>query len=115
MRPFVLSLLALVATNPSRAGADDKAQRPVAPGETERVRWATAPPAERGPIASGAMKDNPTIDADWDKAAWRGVLPVTLDYYMGEAHQPTGARPRIAFPWLDNRTGLPALQDAYRI
>ena len=36
------------------------------------------------------MKDNPTIDADWNKAAWRGVTPVTLEYYMGEepAHQP---------------------------
>ena len=36
------------------------------------------------------MKDNPTIDADWNKAAWKGVTPVTLEYYMGEepAHQP---------------------------
>jgi hypothetical protein len=90
MRPFVLSLLALAATTPSRAGAVDKAQGPVAPGETKRVRWATAPPAERGTYRVRRMKDNPTIDADWDKAAWRGVLPMTLDYYMGEepAHQP---------------------------
>jgi hypothetical protein len=36
------------------------------------------------------MKDNPAIDADWDKAAWKGFLPLTLEYYMGEEpeHQP---------------------------
>ena len=36
------------------------------------------------------MKDNPTIDPDRDEAAWRGVPPVILEYYMGEepAHQP---------------------------
>jgi hypothetical protein len=90
MRPFVLSLLALAATNPSRAAEVDKVQGPVAPGETKRVRWATAPPAERGTYRVRRMKDNPIIDADWDKAAWKGVLPVTLEYYMGEepAHQP---------------------------
>ena len=79
MRTFVLGLLALAATNPSRAGATDKAEGPAAPGETKRVRWASAPPAERGTNRVRRMKDNPTIDADWDKAAWAGVPPVTVD------------------------------------
>jgi hypothetical protein len=36
------------------------------------------------------MTNNPTIDADWDKAAWKDVEPLTLEYYMGEEprHQP---------------------------
>jgi hypothetical protein len=49
------------------------------PGETLCVRWASAPPAELGTDRVRRMKDNPTIDADWDKAAWRGVPPVTVD------------------------------------
>src|SRR3954464_12699141 len=90
MRTFVLGLLTLAATNPSCAGAIDKAEGPATPGETKRVRWASAPPAERGTYRVRRMKDNPTIDADWDKAAGRGVPPVTLEYYMGEepTHQP---------------------------
>src|SRR3954470_7860076 len=92
MRTFVLGLLALAATNPSRAGAVDKAEGPAAPGEAKRVRWASAPPPPpgRGTYRVRRMMDNPTIDADWDKAAWRGVPPVALEYYMGEepAHQP---------------------------
>ena len=90
MRTFVLSLLTLAITNPSRAGAVDQAEGPAAPGETKRVRWASTPPAARGTYRVRRIKDNPTIDADWDKAAWRGVPPVILEYYMGEepAHQP---------------------------
>jgi hypothetical protein len=90
MRNFVLSLLTLAITNPSRAGAVDQAEGPAAPGETKRVRWASTPPAARGTYRVRRIKDNPTIDADWDKAAWRGVPPVILEYYMGEepAHQP---------------------------
>jgi hypothetical protein len=82
--------MTLAITNPSRAGAVDQAEGPAAPGETKRVRWASAPPAARGTYRVRRMKDNPTIDADWDKAAWRGVPPVILEYYMGEepAHQP---------------------------
>jgi hypothetical protein len=90
MRTFILSLLALAAASSPRAGAADKAEGPATPGETRRVRWASAPPVQQGSYRVRRMKDNPTIDADWNKAAWRGVTPVTLEYYMGEepAHQP---------------------------
>src|SRR6266550_8503321 len=89
MRAFLLSLLALVAAGSPRAGAA-KAEGPATPGETKRVRWASAPPVKQNTYRVPLMKDNPTIDADWNKAAWRGVTPVTLEYYMGEepAHQP---------------------------
>ena len=54
------------------------------------MRWASAPPVKQNAYRVKRMKDNPTIDADWNKAAWKGVTPVTLEYYMGEepAHQP---------------------------
>ena len=54
MRTFVLGLLALAATNPSRAGAVDKAEGPAAPGETKRVRWPARRRPVGAPIASGA-------------------------------------------------------------
>lgn len=90
MRSFVLGLMALAATGLSRAGAVDKVDEPAAPAETKRVRWASPPSGERGTYRVRRMKDNPTIDADWEKPPWRGVPPVTLEYYMGDepAHQP---------------------------
>lgn len=30
------------------------------------------------------MKDNPTMDADWNKRAWKAVEPLPLDYFMGQ-------------------------------
>jgi hypothetical protein len=76
--------------NLPRAGAVGNSEEPAVPGVTKRVRWASLPPAERGTYRVRRMTDNPIIDADWDKAAWKGVTPVTLEYYMGEepAHQP---------------------------
>jgi Carbohydrate-binding family 9 len=90
MQTFVLSLLVLAAASSPQAGAVDKAEGPVKPGEAKRVRWASAPPVKQNTYRVQRMKDNPTIDADWNKAAWRSVTPVTLEYYMGEepAHQP---------------------------
>jgi hypothetical protein len=90
MRSFILSLLALAAASYPQAGAADKAEGPATPGETKRVRWASAPPVKQSTYRVQRMKDNSTIDADWTKAAWRDVTPVTLEYYMGDepAHQP---------------------------
>ena len=90
LRIAILSLLALAAASSPQAGAADKAEGPATPGETKRVRWASAPPVKQNTYRVQRMKDNPTIDADWNKAAWKGVTPVTLEYYMGEepAHQP---------------------------
>src|SRR4051812_42787898 len=90
MRAFLLSLLAMAAACSPRAEAAEKFEGPAAPAETKRVRWASAPPVKQNTSRVPRMKDNPTIDADWNKAAWTGVTPVTLEYYMGEepAHQP---------------------------
>lgn len=90
MRTMIFGLLALAATNLTRAGAAAPADGSDVPGVSRRVRWASAPPAERCTYRVGRMKDNPTIDADWDRPAWKGVAPVTLEYYMGDepAHQP---------------------------
>ncbi len=89
MRQFILSLLALAATFPWAESAD-KNERPATPAETRRVRWASAPPVKQNTYRVGRMKDNPTIDADWNKAAWKDVKPLTLEYYMGKEpqHQP---------------------------
>jgi hypothetical protein len=89
MHKFILSLLALVATLP-RTEAADQAEGPAAPAEAKRVRWASTPPVKQNTYRLRRMKDNPTIDADWNKAAWQGIPPLTLEYYMGEepAHQP---------------------------
>ena len=83
--------LALAAAIFPRAEAADKTEGPATPAETKRVRWASAPPVKQNTYRLQRMKDNPTIDADWNKAAWKGVTPLTLEYYMGEepAHQPT--------------------------
>ena len=90
MQTFVLSLLALAAASSPQAAAADKAEGPVTAAETKRVRGATAPPVKQNSYRVQRIKDNPTIDADWNKAVWQGVTPVILEYYMGEepAHQP---------------------------
>src|SRR5262249_17021276 len=84
MQIFILSLLALAAAMFLRAEAADNTDGPATPGETKRVRWASAPPVKQNTYRIQRMKDNPTINADWNKAAWRGVTPVALEYYMGE-------------------------------
>lgn len=90
MQKLIVILLALIATGFSQAEAADKDEAPAVPGETKRVRWASAPPVKQNTYRVQRMQDNPTIDADWNKAAWKGVTPVTLEYYMGDepAHQP---------------------------
>lgn len=90
MRTFILSFLALAVASASQSGAADKAEGPAPPAESKRVRWASAPPVKQLTYRVQRMKGNPTIDADWNKAAWRDVAPATLEYYMGEepAHQP---------------------------
>lgn len=90
MQKTILSLLALAAASFPRAEAADKAAGAATAGETKRVRWASAPPVRQNTYRVQRMKDNPTIDADWNKTAWNGVTPVTLEYYMGEepVHQP---------------------------
>jgi hypothetical protein len=89
MHSFILSILALAATSPWAAAADPT-QGPATPAEAKLVRWASSPPVKQNTYRVQRMKDNPTIDADWNKAAWKGVTPVTLEYYMGEepVHQP---------------------------
>jgi hypothetical protein len=86
----MFGLLALATASSSQAGAADRDEGPAMPGDKKRVRWASAPPVKQSTYRVQRMKDNPTIDADWNKAAWTGVMPVTLEYYMGEepAHQP---------------------------
>lgn len=98
MRAFVLSLLALAAASLSKAEAADEAEGTVAPGESKRVRWASAPPVKQNTYRVHRMKDNPTIDAEWDRAAWKDVPPLTLEYYMGDepAHQPK-VQARVAY------------------
>ncbi len=97
MQKFILSLLVLAASFP-RAEAADEAEGPATPGETKRVRWASTPPVKQNTYRVKRMKDNSTIDADWNKAAWKGVTPLTLEYYMGEepAHQPK-VQARVAY------------------
>jgi hypothetical protein len=86
----ILSVLVLAAVSLPRAEAADQPEKPAAPAETKRVRWAGARQVKRNTYRVQRMRDNPTIDADWNKAAWKGIAPVTLEYYMGEepAHQP---------------------------
>jgi hypothetical protein len=90
MHKFILSLLALAAANFPHTEAADKTEGPATPGESKRVRWASAPQVEQNTYRLRRMKENLTIDADWNKGAWKGVKPMTLEYYMGEepAHQP---------------------------
>jgi Carbohydrate-binding family 9 len=90
MRRFFLGLLALAAAGFSRGEAADGAEGPAVPGETKRVRWASAPAVKQNTYRVQRMKENAVIDADWNKAPWKGITPVTLEYYMGKepAHQP---------------------------
>ena len=78
--------------------AADNGENSAAAGETKRVRWAVSPPVRQNVCRIQRMKDNPTIDANWNKASWNSVTPVTLEYYMGEepAHQPK-AQARVAY------------------
>lgn len=89
MQKFLLSLFALAAICPHADGADNE-PGVVASGETKRVHWATLPPVKQNTYRVQRMKDNPKIDADWNKMAWKNVAPITLEYYMGEEpeHQP---------------------------
>lgn len=98
MQNFIVGFLALAAASFSRAEGADKADGPVTPGETKRVRWASAPAVRQNTCRVQRMLDNPTIDADWNKAAWKDVTPLTLEYYMGQepAHQPK-AQAKVAY------------------
>lgn len=89
MRKLILGVLALWAASISQADAADRAKA-VVPGETKRVRWASAPIVRQNKCRVPRMKDNRTIDADWTKAAWKDVTPAILEYYMAEepSHQP---------------------------
>ena len=89
MQKFLLSLFALAAICPHADGAD-KEPGVVTSGETKRVHWATSPAVKQNTYRVQRMKDNPKIDADWNKTAWKNVAPITLEYYMGEEpeHQP---------------------------
>lgn len=89
MQNLILSLLALAAIVP-RAEAADASEGSNVSGETKRVRWAESPPVKQNTWRIQRMKDNPVIDADWNKPAWQSVAPLTLEYYMGKepAHQP---------------------------
>ncbi|MCY2924024.1 MAG: carbohydrate-binding family 9-like protein [Planctomycetota bacterium] len=84
----ILVLLLLLTAVAACAGEGQQATD----GRKMRVRWAAPAPAGEGAPTYRVvrMKDNPTIDADWDKAAWKDVQPLTEEYYMGKepAHQP---------------------------
>ena len=97
MQNLMLSLLALATIVP-RVNATDSGEIPATAAETKRVRWADSPPVRKNVHRIQRMPDNPTIDADWNKAPWSSVTPVTLEYYMGEepAHQPK-VQARVAY------------------
>lgn len=90
MEAVILSILALVMAGDTRVQGADKVEEKAAAAETRRVRGASAPPVRQNTYRVVRMKDNPTIDADWNKAAWKDVTPALLEYYMGEEpmHQP---------------------------
>ncbi|MCY2930203.1 MAG: carbohydrate-binding family 9-like protein [Planctomycetota bacterium] len=91
---LVLSVASCAGTNPSspKPAAPAAAAPPVPDGRTMRVRWAGKAPADQAPPVYRVvrMKNNPAIDANWDKPAWKDVKPLTPEYYMGKepAHQP---------------------------
>lgn len=87
MQKMILRLVAVAMVSFPGVNAADKDG---AGAETKRVRWAGAAPVRQNACRVGRMKENATIDADWNKGAWKDVTPVTLEYYMGEepAHQP---------------------------
>lgn len=98
MRTLLLSLMVLTAAGLQRVAADDKAQESAASADAKRLRWASPAAGQKSIYRVWRMKDNPTIDADWNKAAWKDVMPVTLEYYMGKepAHQPK-AQAKVAY------------------
>lgn len=98
MQKLILSLMALGAASGTPADAADNAKEAAAPGETKRVKWASAPAVRQNKYRVPRMKDNRSIDADWNKPAWKDVPPVTLEYYMGAepTHQPK-AQARVAY------------------
>jgi hypothetical protein len=89
MQDILLCLIALAAIVPHADGAE-KGNTLDTPGETKRVRWATLPPVSQNTYPIQRMQNNLTIDADWNKTAWKDVPPITLEYYMGDEpeHQP---------------------------
>lgn len=68
------------------------------PAETKRVRGAKAAPVKRNMGRIPRVKGKLTIDADWDKAAWKDVKPLAVEYYMGKEpeHQPK-AQVKVAY------------------
>src|SRR5687768_7605253 len=93
MRSLLLTCVAVVAAGSAGAQPADKAPKSaprVRSGETMQVRWARTAPEKQKTYRARRMKHNPVIDADWDKPAWTGVEPLTLEYYMGKEpkHQP---------------------------
>lgn len=98
MQKLILNLLALAATSFPRAAAADQADGPAAPGEAKRVRWASEPVVKRKTYRVRRMQENSTIDADWNKAAWKGIPPLVIEYYMGKepSHQPK-AQAKVAY------------------
>lgn len=97
MNPFILGAL-LLAASFSPAGPVGKADDPASAAEAKRVRWASPAAAAKSIYRVGRMKDNPVIDADWNKAAWKDVAPLTVEHYMGKepAHQPK-AQAKVAY------------------
>ncbi len=95
MRTIIVGLLALAAANISQVDASEESAMPA---ETKRVGWASLPVVKQNVYRAQRMKDNPTIDANWNKAAWKGVAPLTIEYYMGDApkHQPK-AQAKVAY------------------
>lgn len=95
MQSILMSVVALAAgfSDPS-----DKSAEAVPAAETKRVRWATLPAVKQNSYRVRRMAGNPKIDADWNKAAWKDVPPLTIEYYMGSApeHQPK-AQARVAY------------------
>lgn len=98
MPTFMLSLLAVLAASLQAPGVGEQVKQDPKRAEAKQVRWATAAPVKQTTYRVQRMKDNPAIDADWNKAIWQGVTPVTLEYYMGEepAHQPK-VQARVAY------------------
>lgn len=73
-----------------RAEAADSSEGSNVSGETKRVAGRITHPVKQNTWRI-QNKDNPVINADWNKPAWQSVAPLTLEYYMGKepaAHQP---------------------------
>lgn len=83
-------VMMLFALSYSRAKGAEMNEGTAKAAEAKRVRWASATPDSPNVYRVVRMKDNSKIDADWNKAAWKNVVPVSLEYYMGDEpeHQP---------------------------